>query len=351
MSPHRILAAASVAVVLSLVGCASQPASEPTPRATGSTPSAEPSPTPTLRADPVRPFGGDCASVLTTPQLDALVGAGAVPIEQKRLEWSAKSAEYAEVPAVGTLGGVECEWYAAEEAEGLPNGLDAIAVILMPAASVPPAFLSAYDAPLCEPNYDTVNCRMTRVDGEIWAMARAGWNLSEPPTELLSATIDAALGNARDAWHAQRADRAATWWALEDCAALHESMSLEAAAGPYVEGWWEGSERPEMALLRSAGVEQFCPWYTDQDATALDAPFYIGNTTISPGAAWYWSAIISTAGMEPISVEGAQDAVVATSFAKVYATDGVNVISVSASEDAAVAADIAGRALAALAGG
>ncbi len=351
MSPHRIVTAASVSLVLALVGCASQPASVSTPSATESTPSAEPSPTPTLRADPVRPFGGDCASVLTTPQLDALVGEGAVPIEQQRLEWSANSAEYAEVPAVGTLGGVECEWYAAEGAAGLPEGLDAIAVILMPADSVPPAFLSAYDAPLCEPSYDTVNCRMSRVDGEIWAMARAGWNLSEPPSDLLAATIDAALGNARQAWDAQRADRAATWWALEDCAALHESMSLEAVAGPYVDGFWEGSEHPEMALLRLAGVQQYCPWFTDNRTASPDALFYIGYTTISPGAAWTWPAIVATTGMEPIAVVGARDAVVAKAFAKVYATDGVNVVEVSAGEDATVAADIAGRALAALSGG
>lgn len=272
-------------------------------------------------------------------------------LEQQRLEWSPTSAEYAEVPAFGTLGGVECEWYAAEGTTGLPDGLGAVAVIQMPVASMPPVVLSAYDAPLCEPSYDAVNCRMTRVDGEIWAMARAGWNLSEPPTDILAATIDAAVTNARSTWDAQRADVAPTWWTLDACADLHESMSLEAAAGPYVDGWWEGSEQPEMALLRSAGIEQYCPWYTDGDATGSDAPFHIGNTTIAPGAAWNWPAILATPGMEPISVAGAEDAVVATTFGIVYATDGVNVISGSAGDDIAQVADIAGRALSALAAG
>ncbi len=270
-------------------------------------------------------------------------------MEEKQREWSPTSDEFAELQGVGTLGGIECEWHAADGASGLPDGMTALAVIMMPASSVPTDFRFSYDTPLCEPSYDSVNCRMSRVDGEVWIMARAGWNLSEPPTDVLTAAIDAALATAQPSWEARRADSTPTWWTLGSCEALHERMELASAAGPYIDGWWEGSEQPEMTLLTSAGVEQYCPWFTDGEAISSDDAFFIGNTTVAPGAAWDWPAIRVTEGVEPVSVDGAEDAVIAPTFGIVYATDGVNVVSVSASEDAAVAADIAGRALSALA--
>lgn len=349
MSIHRILSVASVALVLVLVGCASQPASEPTSIATEPTPSAEPSPTPTLRAEPVLPLGGDCASVLTTAQLDGIIGAGAITVDEYRRGWSPDGSVLPEVRAVGTLGGIECEWIVAEGTGGLPEGLNSLAVVLLPAASVPADFASRYETPLCEPNYDSVNCRMSRVEGDLWVMARAGWGLSEAPSDVLGAAIDAAVANALPSWDAQRADVTPAWWALAECSALHADMTLGAVAGPYVDGWWEGSEQPEMTLLALAGVERFCPWYTDRESGTEGGPFYIGNTTIAPGAAWGWPAIIATEGVDHVTVPGAQDAVVATGFHTVYATDGVNIVTVRAGDDIAIGIDIAGRAMSTLA--
>jgi len=350
----RPLRALVIATVLLLSGCVAAPTAEPidtpTPATTG-TASPTPSPTPSVPAEGIVAFGGDCDNVLTEAQVEEILGAGALPFP----EWMAVHyPDYGE-PASGPLeraGGIDCRWMAADDAEGLPEGMTEIGILAMPAEAAGDAETAALADARCDPQYDSTSCRLGRSSGDTWLMARAGAFMETPPVELLSAALDAAESNLAAYPAPIAAAREASWWDIRDCVELGKAIDLADILGPdYHNGYWEGSPQHEDFLLEAAGVGQFCQWSSDSMAIPEGEEHYIVSLTLEPGGHWRWADLAADDRL-PADVNGAQEAIrfVAEgedriSSATTWATDGVNLLLVGV-EGGSVDVRIAERVLA-----
>lgn len=294
-------------------------------------PAVEPSPTPTLRVEPVLPFDGDCAAVVTEAQRDALLGRGSLSESEQFLLWSPDRLLDIEVSGLGTLGGIECTWYADRATNTVHPGVSAITVTLLPRASVPLDFLERDATPVCGATYDGNVCRASRIDGEVWALASLlSEEKDEGASDLLASVLDAAIANADSSWNAQRADPTEQWWTIGECESLTKKMALDEVIGAYSDGYWEGAETLEQQMLALAGVEKYCPFVSDYETPP--AELYVGAVWVMPGAAWHWDAVVSAGTTHSLSIDGAMDArwfqASPEDTVVVYATDGVNMISV-----------------------
>lgn len=341
--------AVAVTVVALAAGCASVGASsEPT-----SAPTDVPAPTPTETpaSEPVVVFDGDCAAMLSQEQRDALLDVGSLTEAEQR-SVSQPERVFVDPPnPIETLGGLECSWYAAEGAD-VPEGVSYVSVAVVPAAVVPREFTARYSVALCEPQYDSTNCRLGRLVDDSWVWATAGSTL-EAPTDLLSGGIDAVAANLDSTVSPTPAAKTDDVWDMPDCERLGETIFLDELIGPYRHGYWEGSEQPEEILLASAGVARSCPLFTDSEQIGPDDAHYILRPVILPGAGWQWDRFRSDLGEQATSLEvaGATEAVVTgdgDAYGTVYATDGTNLVSLSI-EDPDLGAEIVGRMIGALA--
>lgn len=349
--PRGRLVLTSVLVVAALTaGCAPTRSVAETPPPSAPTASGTPTPTAVATADrgPVRAFDGDCDLMLTAEQRESLLGPGTLSAE----EWD--RAEYpdrivpVEADPIGTTGGLECTWFAADGAD-LPEGVTNLGVTVLPATVVPNEFAARYAVAYCEPSYDSSLCRLGRTVGENWIMSTVGWTVYEAPSELLVAAIDAVATNLPGATQPRPAALDDDVWSIPDCVQLAEAIGLQELIGPYLHGYWEGSEQPEEVLLAAAGVARLCPLFSDSERSDDESEFYLLAPNVGPGLAWQWeqlrsdSAGVSTA----VDVVDATDAFAADGgygSARVFATDGTNVVSLYAdSDDLEVAAEILGR--------
>ncbi len=320
-----------IAVAAVATGCASTSAA-PAPTATP-TPSQTPTPTETAPASvstPTLPLDGECADMLTSAQLDDLLGEGWATEEEKFAEWGTVRSGAA-LDAFATIGGLECRWFADDDA---PRGIQSLTLSVAPVDSIPAAFTTDYSAARCDPSYDASLCRLVRVDGDAWLMARVGEFVSEPPVELLESALDAVSSGLPEPLGAE-AVTPDGWWPISSCEDLGEKMRLEDLIGEeYNTGFWEGSEQPEMAALRLAGAAIECEWSTGDGRLAPDGEFYVPGLHVANGSHWQWSDIVALDGSEQISVAGAEGAVLFSKEAGasadlLFATDGVNVIGVN----------------------
>lgn len=346
----RFLSLALVVTVVALAaGCASVEASaESTP-----TPAdvATPTPTETPASEPVVVFDGDCDAMLSQEQRDALLDIGSLTEAEHRSVVQPEHVFIDQPHPIETLGGLECSWYAAEEA-AVPEGVTYLSVAVVPAAVVPKEFAARYSVALCEPQYDAINCRLGRLVDEAWVWATAGSDAREAPTDLLSAGIDAVSANLESTVSPMPADSTDEVWDIPNCERLGEAIGLNELIGPYRHGYWEGSEQPEEILLSSAGVARSCPLFTDGEQTGPDDAHYILTPVILPGAGWQWDRFRSDLGDQATSLEvaGATDAVVTgggDAYGTVYATDGANIVSLSI-DAPDLGAEIIGRMMGAL---
>ena len=332
----RSLAALAIVAALLLSGCASTPTAEPVET---SSPTAletpTPSPTPSVPAEGVVAFGGDCGHVLTDAQVEEILGAGALPFP----EWMTLHDPDYRAPASGPLeraGGIDCRWMAADDAEGLPEGLTSVGILAMPTDAAGDAETAALADARCDPQYDSTSCRLGRTSGATWLMARAGAYLDTPPGELLSAALDAAESNLSAYPAPVAAAREDTWWDIRDCVELGKAIDLAEILGPdYHNGYWEGSPQHEDFLLEAAGVGQFCQWSSDSAAIPEGEEHYIVSLTLEPGGHWRWADLAADDRL-PADVGGAQQAIRFTteggdriSSATTWATDGVNLLQVA----------------------
>lgn len=328
------LAAVSLVALAALIsGCASPNAvAESTPPVA---PTSQVAPTPTTPPDsaPVRAFDADCERMLTSDQRDAILGPGAITHAEQQSLWEPARTVPVDLDPIGTLGGLACTWFAAEGAD-LPEGVSNITTVVMPSSAVPPEFAAKYSVALCEPNYDSSNCRLGRVVGDTWVSASAGWQVREAPRELLSSAIDAVASNLESATRPRPAVIAEGVWAIPDCVALTGAIGLEELIGPYRHGYWEGSEQPEEVLLAAAGVVRGCPLVSDSERIDHDTQeTYVLMPQVAPGLGWQWEELRAGTGAAPseIEVPGAVDAFASDwgyGTSKVFATDGTNVVSV-----------------------
>lgn len=333
----RPLVTLSIAAVLLLSGCASTPTADPaeTPAPIPSqTATSTPTPSPSVPGEGIVAFGGECANVLSDAQVQEILGAGALPFP----EWMAAHDPGYRAPASGPLeraGGIDCRWMAADDAEGLPEGMTEIGILAMPADAAGDAETAALAEARCDPQYDATSCRLGRSSGDTWLMARAGAFIGTPPEELLVAALDAAESNLAAYPAPVAAAREASWWDIRECVELGKAIDLAEILGPdYHNGYWEGSPQHEDFLLEAAGVGQFCQWSSDSSAIPEGEEHYIVSLSLEPGGHWRWADLAADDRL-PADVTGAQEAIrfVAEgedriSSATTWATDGVNVLSV-----------------------
>ena len=359
-----------LASALVLVGCAAPSAPPPTGNSAASsstaplpTPIPTPTPAPTLSEPPTgtmptRFFDGDCAAALTGAELDDLLGEG----------WTTFDDYLAAVRAIalpdplpeGTLGGLTCGWVAKD---GSSSEVHSLSLLMLPEDQVPARLIDAFDSKRCEAMYDGSICYLARsVDGA-WIMAFAphgGGSWEEPSEAFLDRAIAAAAGGvASRGGTPVPATRTARWWTLPSCEEFASEMRFdEIATGGFESGYWEGAEPAEQSLLDSAGVSKECPYFTSTERLTPDEQHRIFTVYVYPGGHWMWD--LAFAEGDHVELAGAQAAVAVSledgggvspddELVHVYATDGVNVVVAGGAEGADFAADIAERALAALA--
>jgi hypothetical protein len=269
----------------------------------------------------------------------------------KYREWHPDEAEQPVLSSLGTLGGLECRWVAGEGGP-FPEVHD-LRIVLLPAEQAPQTFAADFAVARCDSSYDARPCRLAGTEGDLWIMARAGYEFEAPPVAFLEQAIAAAAASAEAPLAARAADRRPEWWDLPDCEALGADMGLAELIGEdYRYGYWEGSLPPEEALLAEAGVQGTCPWFTG-DTRPPDGEFYIVDLTVAAGAAWQWEQMEDAEASVPVRVAGAESAIAVERDGRandvVYATDGVNVIAARGA-DSEFLLRLAERALAALAG-
>lgn len=355
MTPRRTGLVLAIAAMLALTGCGATPQSEPTtaPPAAPSPPATIAAPTPSPEPAHTVAFGGECTNMMSEAQIASILGPGTVSFA----DWAATHAlEWRTAGAERTAGGIECRWMAAEGASGLPPGMQDIAVLALPVAAVADRFVDELTEARCDPQYDATNCRLGRVVGPIWLMARSGPGLEEPPHEELEAALDAVATNLPAFDEPVPMTRGTAWWPVGTCEELGEQMELSELLGPaYHTGRWEGSPQYEDWILEAAGVRQFCQWSSDSSQIPDGHDHYIISATLEPGGVWQWEEIVPQDG-DTVSVEGARQAVRTVTGSAgwhnrtVWANDGINVVTVTA-EGGDVDVDVAERVLGARAGG
>lgn len=351
--PRRRLAVLTLVLAGALTaGCATAaPVAEtptPTPTPTSAL-DASPTPTPSATADagPVRAFDADCAQMLTNDQRDALLGPGSITEAEQMAQWHPDAGVAVAINPVGTLGGLECTWFAGEGAQ-LPAGVASLTTMVTPASAVPREYAAKYSVPVCEPNYDASICRFGRIIGDNWISAAVGFAVYEAPIDMLTAVVDAVERNLGAATQPRGITRMEGVWAIPDCTELGQAIALEELIGPYRHGYWEGSEQPEEVLFAAAGVARGCPLFSDNERVdPAFEKFVIMTPQIAPGLGWQWEQLRADAGSAslPVEVDGAADAFAVDSGHGAYglfATDGTNVVSVY-SEDLELDAQILGR--------
>lgn len=280
-------------------------------------------------------FGGDCANVLDAAQVEAILGAGALPFA----EWMAVHQPDYTPPPSGPLeraGGIDCRWMASDDAEGLPEGMTEIGIFAMPVDAAGDDEIAALAEARCDPQYDSTSCRLGRTSGATWLMARAGAFIGTPPEDLLIAALDAAESNLASYPEPVPATREAAWWDIRDCVELGKAIDLAAILGPdYHDGYWEGSPQHEDFLLEAAGVGQFCQWSSDSAAIPAGEEHYIVSLSLEPGGHWRWADVAGRDDVEAAEVAGAEEAVRFVfhgedriSSATTWATDGTNLMHV-----------------------
>ncbi|MGR6742376.1 hypothetical protein ACU6RU_10130 [Microbacterium sp. F1-18] len=348
------------AVLLSLalaaalaVGCApvERAAETPTP-ASPSSDAPSPTATPTPNLEPVRAFDGDCDQMLTVEQRDELLGAGSITAAEQIALWDPERPVPVGADPVGTVGGLACTWYAAEGVEPAA-GVRNLTTMVLPAAAVTNEISAAYSVAFCEPNYDSSACRFGVRVGDNWVSATAGSEVYEAPEELLAASVEAVSRNLASATKPRAVDRTEQTWSIPDCVELGEAIGLEDIIGPYLHGYWEGSQQPEEVLFASAGIARSCPMFSDSERLDYDThEFRILTPLVTPGLGWQWNQLRTGAAETAVAVDvaGAADSFgVDRGYGSmlVFATDGTNVVSMS-SQDVEVAAQILSRMITAL---
>lgn len=323
-------------------------ATTPTPTQSDAPPRPAPTPTPTVPpvvepAVGVEPFGGECANVLTDDEVGRATG-----IAMMRSDYRWKTG------ANTTLGGIDCVWVsdgvylaATVHVFAYPEAVVARAVKEAPNGCVP-----------VEGEGDDELCVSTDVVGGTWLQVRvrgAGDGVSEEGTAQLLASATARLDD-----HAAplAADPQDGWWALPDC----EQLVTGIDPGLY------GFER--VALLDQQGMTapdtsaESIPVTARATSTCLlhftagegdDTSGEVVEVSVVPGGAVAFPTASGRQDAVPVTVAGAQGAVIAPGLDRyegspsvLVVSDGVNILMVTPDmvRDAAEAAPLAAALLA-----
>lgn len=340
-----------VALVLACAACAS-PATGAGATGTGTAAASPSASSPAVAPSPTAAavvFDGDCAQVLTDAQRGAILGSGSQTQEEAFAAAYPDVVNHVAPDPAELLGGVQCGWVAADDAD-LPEGLGGISVMILPAASVAAEYSEALADARCDPSYDSTFCRLARSEGDTWVMASARSELTEPPAAVLEATLDAVAANLASTSPPVAAPRMAEWWAFPACDALGEELQLSDLLGDrYHSGHWEGSDQFEDLILRGAGVRQYCQYSSNSEALPDGHDFSILSVELLPGGGAQWTD--AAADETAPTVAGAESAFQSHTGGewpvwRLRARDGVNLLNVTAEGDD-IDVEVAERVLAA----
>lgn len=301
-----------------------EPVPTPTPTPT---PTPEPAPEPTAPAAPaqgVTPFAGECANALDDAAVESVTG---IDMVRSDYRWKTGANE--------VLGGIDCVWVS----DGVY--LAATAHLFAYPEAVVGEDLRAGTPTGCTPIEDgsRVQCAAAGLAGGTWMVVRAAGDagvVTAAGVEGLFADASARLANHPAP---SPAVRTAQWWALPDCAELAASVDpgsygFERVALLSQSSRGEATDSLEGIAL-FAGATSWCELhFTSGDGDTSRGE--VVRVDVVPGGAIAFPTALAADGAQPVSVAGAQAAVVAPgldryegSASVVVATDGVNVLMVT----------------------
>ena len=296
------------------------PVATPTPTLTSPdpTPTTEPTPTSTPTPDPPAPpaegvvaFGGSCANILTDGEVDALRGVDMMLSDYRWLDGGD-----------AVVGGIDCVWVSAEEY------LSAVVhVYAFPEATAPSWAIDMY-APGCTDlggDFPRVQCTTTEVIDGTWLLVTA------------TAAADLITGSGVDALFSAAAARlpsypapvpatpTAQWWAPMGCAAIVAQID------PAIYGF----ERVALLDGLPTSPSMVCELHFTS-GSGDNTSGEVVSIRIVPGGAITFPTALAAEGATPVTVTGAQSAVIAPGLDRyegsgqiIVATDGVNTLLVT----------------------
>lgn len=292
-----------------LTGCvpaadAAPPSSEPP------SPTASAEPEPTVVAKPTLAFAGACEALADDAMLAGLVGDDmAIAAEKSERVW-----------AVAVLGGLDCTWLSDSEAYA--------SLAVLPAAGFEAQIAQAEaDSPYCYGGEPLERrCSFSTVVDGYWLSGIVGVANGSASTALDAIDVITArvAGSAAAASPVSAVRADGTWSAPAECSTLADAVDTTGILGaPFA------AEKGNLGLDVSSGFvaalnavgDLSCDWATPDYARWF-------TSELLPGAGWAIAELAARAGAEPVTVDGALQAVALPlsdgQTTAVYATDGVN---------------------------
>lgn len=296
-------------LLAALTGCvpaadAAPPTSEPP------SPTASAEPEPTVVAKPTLAFAGACEALADDAMLAGLVGDDmAIAAEKSERVW-----------AVAVLGGLDCIWLSDSEAY--------VSLDVLPAAGLEAQVSQAEaDSPNCyggEPRES--RCSFSTVVDGYWlsgivGVANGSANTALDTIDVITARVAESAAAAASV-SAVRPD--GMWSAPAECSTLADAVDTSGIVGAAfaAEKGNVGGEATSgfVAALDAVG-DLSCIW------AAPESDLWF-TSELLPGAGWAIAELAARAGAEPVTVDGARQAVALPlgdgQTTAVYATDGVN---------------------------
>ncbi|MEV5072091.1 hypothetical protein MRBLMI12_003745 [Microbacterium sp. LMI12-1-1.1] len=301
------------------------PSPSPTPETTPApTPTPSP-PTPVVSAAGVTPFAGECANALDEASVEAVAK---IDMMLSDYRWKTGANE--------VLGGIDCVWVS----DGVY--LAATAHLMAYPEAVVDDALQAGTATGCAPVTEDgtqVECTEAGVVGGTWMVVRAAGEKDSVTAPGVAGLFAEASRRLADHPAPTPAARTAEWWALPDCAAIVASIDpavygFERVALLAQSSRGEATERLEGVAL-FAGAASWCELHFTSgsgDTTSGE----VVRVDVVPGGAIAFQTALDAADAQPVTVDGAEAAVIAPGLDRyegsgsvVVATDGVNVLMVT----------------------
>lgn len=307
---------------------ASRTEPEPSPRPTAEpTPTPTPTPTPSAPAAPaegVTPFGGRCADALAEASVEGVAG---IDMMLSDYRWR--------TGADDVLGGIDCVWvsdgvYLAATAHLFAYPEAVVGDDLR--TGTPTGCTSIQDGSMVE-------CAQAgEVDGT-WLVVRVSGGADAVTEAGVAGLFAEASGRLAGHPSPSPAVRTAEWWALPDCARLAASVDpalygFERVALLGQSSRGEATERLEGIAL-FAEATSWCELHFTSGSGDTSSGEVV-RIDVVPGGAIAFPTALAAENAHPVTVEGAQAAVVAPGLDRyegsgsvVVATDGVNVLMVT----------------------
>lgn len=295
-------------------------ASTPTPTVTAEpSPTPEPTPEPTVEPEPApaAAFGGECGNVLTDAEASAATGKTMGPLAAA---WS---------PGADTrIGGLSCGW---TTTGGEYMGAE-VRVEAYPVGAAEAAGVASPES--CEEQEFRAECTFAATTHSLWlrvSVSRSEFEGAAVDTEAIRAAtqnaLDLVVQRAGEYPTPRAVDVTPEWWTLDSCSAIAadlEAAGAIATGAAVYDALTELDEFSNGVVPVRLGVSRWCSLEGGQ------------HFLLWPGAADVFDEVAALDASEPLTVPGAQAAVLAPSldayeghYPLVLVSDGVNLLGVS----------------------